>query len=411
MPLRIWSAGSASGEEPYTLAIMLRELGWPHAARILGTDISRPRLASAQRGRYTRWSLRGVSEERIARWFELRGSHFQLDPAITAAVQFAPLNLIADDYPSAATSTLGQDVVLCRNVLIYFDMESVALIATRLLASLAPDGWLLLGASDPPLNGLVPCEVVMTPGGVVYRRADRAPASERTATFASPVAAPEATWLSPLSPLLLAPAEIDVVVVSDATDPHVQVPRVARDDDSSDPHVQVPRVARDDSEELSAYLAADHARAETLARESLARDEGRLESWIVLVRSLSNQGRLREADEECVRALDLHRLAPELHFLHATLLRAADQHREAANAARRALYLDGGFVMAHLQLGDLLAHLGETPRAVRSFERATRELAGLSDDVPVPAADGVSASRLRQIADMRLRVMREPQPG
>jgi chemotaxis protein methyltransferase CheR len=303
----------------------------------------------------------------------------------------------------------------------------VALIATRLLAALAPDGWLLLGASDPPLNGLVPCEVVMTPGGVVYRRADRAPASERTPTFALPVAAPEATWLSPLSPLLLAPAAIDEdpVVLSEAKDPHVQVPRVARDDDGADPHVQVPRVARDDdgadphvqvprgarddTGELAAYLAADYARAEVLARESLARDEGRLAPWIVLVRSLANQGRLREADEECVRALDLHRLAPELHYLHATLLRAADQHREAANAARRALYLDGRFVMAHLQLGDLLAHLGETPRAARSFERAARELAGLADDEPVPAADGVPASRLRQIADMRLRGLDETQ--
>ncbi|HET7188981.1 MAG TPA: protein-glutamate O-methyltransferase CheR [Gemmatimonadaceae bacterium] len=417
-PLRIWSAGSASGEEPYTLAILLRELGWPHAARILGTDISRPRLASAQRGRYTRWSLRGVSEERIARWFERRGSHFQLDRAITAAVQFAPLNLIADEYPSAATTTLGQDVVLCRNVLIYFDMESVALIAARLLASLAPDGWLLLGASDPPLNGLVPCEVVMTPGGVVYRRADRAPASERTATFAFPIAATEATWLSPLSPLLLAPAAIDVdavvlseesglernegevasiVVLSEAKDPHVQLLRDAQDDNGFEP-------------ELAAYLAADYARAETLARESLARDAGRLAPWVVLVRALANQGRLREADEECVRALDLHRLAPELHYLHATLLRAADQHREAANAARRALYLDSRFVMAHLQLGDLLAHLGETPRAARAFERAARELDGLSDDEPVPAADGVSASRLRQIADMRLRGMNATPP-
>jgi chemotaxis protein methyltransferase CheR len=399
-PLRIWSAGCASGEEPYSLAILLRELGWPHAARILGTDISRPRLSGAVRGRYTRWSLRGVADARVERWFERRGAHFQLHPAIRAAVQFSPLNLIADEYPSAASGTMDQDVVLCRNVLIYFDMASVALIASRLLASLKHDGWLLLGASDPPLSGLVPCEVVMTPGGIVYRRADRTPALGRTSTLAFPrVPPPEPTWLSPISPLLLEPATVHEPVplrlASDSPPPPVAA--------APTPAIESPPVDTAVEAEAIAYRAADYPRAESLARESLARDERRLGSWVVLVRSLANQGRLREADEECVRALDLHRLAPELHYLHATLLRAADQHREAANAARRALYLDGSFIMAHLQLGDLLAHLGETERAARAFERAFSELGSVPDDEPVPAADGVPASRLRQIADMRRR--------
>ena len=406
-PLRIWSAGCASGEEPYTLAILLRELGWPHPARILGTDIARPRLGGAQRGRYTRWSLRGVSEARVERWFERRGAHFQLDPAIRAAVEFAPLNLIADEYPSAASGTREQDVVLCRNVLIYFDMASVALIAARLLASLAPDGWLLLGASDPPLQGLVPCEVVMTPGGIVYRRADRDPTRlpyvpyrvDSSATASSP-ALSWASPLSPISPLLLAPADVDLPAIeSGAT--HDALPAPA-------PHSPAAHAEPDPGAdpESAAYGAADYPRAESLARGALSRDPARLASWIVLVRALANQGRLREADEECVRALDLHRLAPELHYLHATLLRAADEHREAANAARRALYLDRTFAMAYLQLGDLLVHLGDAPRAERAFEGAVRELANSTDDEPVPAADGVPASRLRRIAEMRLHGIR-----
>ena len=64
-PLRVWSAGCASGEEPYTIAIMLRELGWPHPAHILGSDVAAPRVAAARRGRYTRWALRGVSDDRL----------------------------------------------------------------------------------------------------------------------------------------------------------------------------------------------------------------------------------------------------------------------------------------------------------------------------------------------------------
>jgi chemotaxis protein methyltransferase CheR len=408
VPLRIWSAGCASGEEPYSLAIMLRELGWPHPARILGTDVARPRLEAARRAHYTRWSLRGAAPERVERWFERRTSHFVLHPDIRGAVEFAKLNLIADDYPSAATGTQDQDIVLCRNVLIYFDMESVALIATRLLAALAPGGWLLLGASDPPLTGLVPCEVVMTPGGVVYRRADRAPsppppggapmritgptgAHPRTSPATPPSQAPTPSptpSLSALSPL----PDVAVTVASPA--PPVIV-------------VSPPRAAKATSPTQAAYAAAAYDDAETRARADIAADPGVLDGWIVLVRSLANQGRLRQADEECMRALDHHRDAPELHYLHAMLLSAAGQLRESTNASRRALYVDRHFTMAQMQLGDALAQLGERERATRAFENVILELADVPDECPVPAADGVSASRLRQSATIRLRRLRD----
>ena len=190
-PLRLWSAGCASGEEPFTLAIALREQRWPHPARILGTDIARPRMAAARRGRYTRWALRGVSDERIAKWFSRNGTYYDLDPSVRDAVEYQPLNLVLDDYV-AAESGDGYDLVLCRNVMIYFDLPTVARIATGLLASLAPDGWLLLGASDPPLSHLVPCEVVVTPAGIAYRRANCRPErSEGPALWSRPDVHPD----------------------------------------------------------------------------------------------------------------------------------------------------------------------------------------------------------------------------
>ncbi|MEO6528251.1 MAG: CheR family methyltransferase [Gemmatimonadaceae bacterium] len=402
-PLRLWSAGCASGEEPYTLAIMLRELGWPHPAQILGTDVARPRLDAARRARYTRWSLRGVADERSERWFARRGAHFQLDDSIRDAVRFAPLNLISDAYPSPETDTNDQDVVLCRNVLIYFDMKSVAAIATRLLAALAPDGWLILGASDPPLSGLVPCEVVMTAGGIAYRRADRDPLrAERVAYldarageaairasrwYAAPVAA---DWIepdvqSPLAQAVLVP-------------PHAPVQVPASSSPSTDEEFAI---AAEDF--ATQYGAANYARAEALARDAVARDADRHDAWIVLVRAIANQGRMRDADAQCVRALDVQRMSPELHYLHAMLLGTAGEYREAAKAARRAIYLDGDFVMAHLQLGDALARVGDTDRAIRAFEHVMRALARTDATTPVLAADGVSATRLRTIAESRLR--------
>ncbi|MBA3338736.1 MAG: hypothetical protein H0T54_03125, partial [Geodermatophilaceae bacterium] len=405
-PLRIWSAGCASGEEPYSLAVILKELGWPHGARILGTDVSRPRLDAARRGRYTRWSLRGVADARVDRWFERRGAQFELDPAIRDTVHFATLNLIADDYPSSSPDTRNQDVVLCRNVLIYFDMTSVAQIATRLLDSLAPNGWLLLGASDPPLSQLVPCETVMTPGGVVYRRADRDPSrAARGVTSTTRTAweeTPSFEWTSRLAPIAVQPDATSAPASTiDSGGDQVEAIRL---DSPAAPPAHPPGASTHD--DASAYAAADYGRAESLARELLRLDADRLASWVVLVRSIANQGRLREAEAECVQALDRHRQSPELHSLHATLLSAATQHQAAAASARRALYLDPRFVMAHLQLGDALAHLGEQERAERAFENAIAALADVSEDEQVMAADGVPAPRLRHAAEVRLRAMR-----
>lgn len=421
-PIRIWSAGCASGEEPYTLAMLLREAGWPRTARILGTDVARPRLEAARRARYTRWSLRGVSEARIERWFQRRASHYQLADEIRQSVRYSVLNLMTDEYPSPATATDEQDVVLCRNVLIYFTMDVVARIAARLLSSLAPDGWLLLGASDPPLSGLVPCETVMTPAGVIYRRADRVDAPARAERgshdrLTAPPAVPaRATWTAtdfaapaprpppsgtPANPPTSPPAAPRAEPVRQAGAHAIAPPDAARPDPVAPP----PHAATGRAAYAIAYADADYPAAESLARTSVAEDPGSLPAWVTLVRAVANQGRLADADEQCVHALDAHPQSGELHYLHAMLLGLATEHQQSAGAARRALYLDRSLVMAHLQLGDALAHLGDTERSALAFDEVRRRLANVGDDELIPAADGIAASRLRQVAAARLHAL------
>ncbi len=384
-PLRVWSAGCASGEEPYTIAILLRELGWPHEAQVLGTDIALPRLEAARRGRYTRWALRGVSDERVARWFSQRATSFDVDPEVRDAVEFRTLNLVHDAYTSNATAAGGHDLVLCRNVMIYFDLPTVARIATGLLESLAEDGWLVLGASDPPLAHLVPCEAVMTPRGMAYRRVS----AERTAQRArasSPIQLPTPTaWRSAV------PAQRAVVTAA----PQVPFRTVAQQTTCTDAADAV----------RAAYERADYAAAELVSEAALACEPNSAASlplWVLYLRSVANQGRLHEAGELCVRALELHRLSAELHYLHATLLASAGWHADAATAARRAIYLDRGFVMGHMLLGDALARTGDLKGARRAFENVIASLAKADPAAPVVAADGVSASRLRQVAELHL---------
>lgn len=379
--LRVWSAGCASGEEPYTVAILLRELGWTAPATILATDIALPRLAAARRARYTRWALRGASDVRINRWFTREGSHLLLDPTIRQSVRFDSLNLTHDEYPSAATATQDQDLILCRNVMIYFDLPTVARIAERLMASLAPEGWLVLGASDPFLPQLIQCEAVTTQWGIAYRRLDHPGTRSRCVVH---IESP--TW----EPVVTVPATLDVAPAAETLRAEV----------AKEPVILV----RSAGDVLQSYAVADYARTEILANAFLADrapDPDALPVWIAFVRAVANQGRLHEAGELCTRALELHPMSAELQYLHATLLVEAGWLSDATAAARRAIYIDRTFVMGHLLLGDTLSRSGEIAAAQRALDNALALLSQADAASPVLASDGVPAARLKQIATMR----------
>jgi chemotaxis protein methyltransferase CheR len=175
--VRAWSAGCASGEEAYSLAILFDQEGLADRSSILATDISRVALQIAAEGAYGVSSLRGMPEELVRRYFHRRGYREVLDERICQRVTFRYSNLAAGDCADESNAAGEMDLILCRNVLIYFDRVSVRQVACRLFDSLAEGGWLVAGASDPPLAADAPFETVVTDHGVLYRRGRRAACS------------------------------------------------------------------------------------------------------------------------------------------------------------------------------------------------------------------------------------------
>jgi chemotaxis protein methyltransferase CheR len=380
-PLRMWSAGSATGEEAYSLAMVLREVAWPWPAAILGTDLVPARLAAARRGRYTQWSMRGVPEAIIDRYFERQDKHFVLREDIRRAVDFRVLNLAADAYPSSRSGVVDMDVIFCRNVLIYLDRPNVAAIARGLLASLAPDGWLFLGASDPAIADIVPCEVVVTGAGVAYRRL----------------------------PANVVASQYDLSPVSDMTG--AAYGRVERSDEITG------TVRADEAERVlattgvseqahgtyeDAYRGGEYDRAASAARQAIERGGASERAWTVLIRSLANEGNLDAAGEAAAAALDHHRMSAEVSYLNGVLLSQSGRRGESAAAFRRALYLDSRFAIAHLALGDELFAVGDEDGARRAYANAESLLCDSSPDAAVSGADGLPANRLLHIARYHL---------
>ncbi|MFL5062929.1 MAG: CheR family methyltransferase, partial [Xanthobacteraceae bacterium] len=145
--IRIWCAAASSGQEPYSLAMALKEMG-PQLAgwrtEILATDLSLEVLEKAKAGIYSQFEVqRGLPIQMLVKYFTQVGEMWQIAPDIRAMVQFRPFNLLQE------CSRFGIfDVVFCRNVLIYFDQETKIDVFDRLAKLMAPDGFLVLGAAE-----------------------------------------------------------------------------------------------------------------------------------------------------------------------------------------------------------------------------------------------------------------------
>jgi chemotaxis protein methyltransferase CheR len=149
--LDIWCAASAHGQEPYSIALLIREhfpelAGWKIG--LLASDISREVLARAGAGRYNQIEVnRGLPATLLVKYFEQHGAAWQLAPAIRDAVQFREINL-AQPWPMLPR----MDLILMRNVMIYFDVETKKSILGRVARLLQPDGYLLLGGAETTIN-------------------------------------------------------------------------------------------------------------------------------------------------------------------------------------------------------------------------------------------------------------------
>ena len=145
--LRIWCAAASTGQEPYSLAMILKEMalqvaGW--RIEIVATDLSNEVLEKARAGLYSQFEVqRGLPIQMLMKYFTQAGETWQISPEIKAMVQYRPLNLLAD-----FTHLGAFDIVFCRNVLIYFDQETKIGVLERMARLTEGDGFLVLGAAE-----------------------------------------------------------------------------------------------------------------------------------------------------------------------------------------------------------------------------------------------------------------------
>ncbi|HEU4326760.1 MAG TPA: protein-glutamate O-methyltransferase CheR [Roseiflexaceae bacterium] len=151
VPLRIWSAACASGEEPLTIALALHEANWFKRLpiEIVGTDISTAALAQARAGIYPERSLRNLPPALRQRYFARTTGGWRIDPAIHARVGWATANLLDEQ---AVAEQAGASVIFCRNVFLYFSEEAIRSVVLRFMRRMPTPGYLFVGVSESLLR-------------------------------------------------------------------------------------------------------------------------------------------------------------------------------------------------------------------------------------------------------------------
>ena len=358
--IRIWSAGCSTGAEPYTISIILEKefgsqiAGW--TIDIMGTDINKKFLAFAATGRFKNWALRATPDHMKRDCFTPADKDWQIDPAFKKRVTFQYHNLVEDPFPSHIDNLFAFDLILCRNVTIYFNREVIRKMIGQFHDCMVDEGWLVVGHSEPDMELFKSFRTVSVPGTVLYQKSDRIDETEPSLEHPAPPVcetAPIPAWTPP-------PPEPEPAALPEIT--------------------------------------PETPPSETVEPEKT--EAGGLDE----IKGLADQGKLEEAARCCEKLMEKDKLNPSVHLFHALVLGQMGQDEEAEKALRGAIYLDRGFVLPHYHFGLFLQKKGDSEGAVRSFSNALKLLSKMDDGQTFEDGDGISVAQLKEMAEIHLEV-------
>ncbi len=385
--LRIWSAGCAGGQEPYSIAILLRELlpdvdDW--AITILATDVNTKALDRARKGLYSEWAFR---EDRAKQWryryFQRVGKRYQIGSDIRQMVTFKQLNLAEDHYPSFETNTTFMDLILCRNVTIYFAPSMTRQVVDRFYEGLVDSGWLVVGHSEHSWTTYRRFQARSYPNAILYQRTGE------------PAVLPEDwDWLPPTPPASGAPSlRVPSTVPNDDTPP----PEMLAVEAEAEEEEAAPEPSVDEyltkAEELLEY--GHSAQARDLLLEVVDKRPTHTGACTLLCKAYANLGCWEDAERWCGTAIQTNNVLIEPYYTLALVHQHQGRLDEAIQAMKKVVYLNRGSILGHYGLANLYYSQGKLPKAIKSLDNAWRLLSEHADDELIPNSDGITFGNLR----------------
>jgi len=371
--LRIWSAGCSTGEEPYTLAMLLCE-HFPLLAdwdvQILGTDINKVALRRAREGSYGPRALRVTDAVFREKYFQRAGSAYVVDARIRDMVRFAYLNLQTGAFPSADNGTSNIDILFCRNVMIYFRLGTTRRIVERFSRSLNPGGFLFLGHAETLINISDRFQRQHQAGGFFYQLRDETSADKSSAAPSLPP--PVLALRPPPRPPHPSPP---------VPPPALPLPAAA----PPAPDLQDLFIRAEQEFNRENFRTASQS-YDTILRQIPQHVGATVGKGFIL----ANEGRYEQALKACKQALAIDDLRPEVYFLLGLICELQNDLEGALREYRKALLLDMEFIMSHYNLSKVFWRLGRPRDARRELNNTIRLLEKAADEAIIPHSGGLS---------------------
>jgi chemotaxis protein methyltransferase CheR len=307
-------------------------------------------------------------------------------------VTFSYLNLVEDSYPSLPTNTQAMDLILCRNVMIYFNEATNRVVVERLYRSLSKKGWLVVGHTEPSQALFHRFAVTNFPGTVIYQKTllkDTQPVlSER---FNPPI---ETAAAEPLQASLISKAK-------PRPTPRVSTPA---------PVARLIRLPLPPPDEVQSALALCETGCFEEAMEQLetlaARNPQDIWPPYLLAKTYANRLELEKAEHWIDIVLMRESLLAPAHYLRGLILQEAGRSEASLEAFRSCVYADHQFVLGHFALAGGMARLGQPKRALKTYENVEDLLGDKGRDDPIPEGDGMTVGRLLKFVSAQKELIR-----
>lgn len=375
-PIRIWSAGCATGEEPYSIAITLAR-AFPHLNKndvsILATDINPYFIEAARKGIYSNWSFRDVPSNIIDQYFIRRGKNkFELISYIKEMVNFSYLNLVKDNYPSLINNTNAMDIIFCRNVMMYFQSKRQKMVIKKFRRTLVEGGYLVVAPVEVPVAMGCGLDHVEQPGSKIFRKGR---------------ITEEKTVSSVIFPQIVLP-EYKMPEISPVIEP--QGPE-------KEEKVQNKKEENLLESAIKLYEKDQVDKSLDKLSELLSSNNEEPGAYALYAKIMANQGHLKEALENCNEAIEKEKLEVAFYFLRGTILQEMGDIEDAIKDFDRAIYLNNDFILGHFMLGNLYRTMGNIKRSDKYFENVMTLVDNIDLETIVPQSEGITAGRLEEI--------------
>jgi chemotaxis protein methyltransferase CheR len=385
--IRIWSAGCCTGEEAYTIAILLIETipdieTWQ--ITIIGTDVNRNFIHKAKNGRYTQWSFRDTPDDLKKKYFTQIGKEFEVIPEIKKMVSFSYLNLADNKYPLIETNTYAMDVIFCRNVLMYFSTDQAQMVVNRFKECLNHEGWLITSPVEVANACFSILNQVTIHNAMVYRKSkwNKHPKLQLNVHHTT-------NKVDEIQNLNLESSYF-IEIEKQQVEPAVLHHKKKHETELNDQSIDLKKI----------YKFIEIARyedARMLLQKLIIQHPDDVVIKFLLVKVLANMGHHSEARILCEELISINKMNADYYYLLANILFDENKKDEADTIINQVLYIDHNHVLAHFLKGNISRIAGKRQVAIKHYKNLLSLIQNMNDSEIIAESDGLTVGRLRTI--------------